>query len=99
MFLMFRSSTRITSKRRAMPVDVFSHQSLRRSVSRAFSRATAIFALPRRADPRAARASLRWRRRSRARSRTVRPGFLFAGQLEPVSGHANIMPDIDSFER
>ena len=41
MFVMFRSSTRITSKRRAMSVDVFSAQSLRRSLSRAFSRATA----------------------------------------------------------
>ena len=73
-FLMFRSSTRITSKRRAMPVDVFSAQSLRQSLSRAFSRATAILALPRRFDPRAVRASLRWRRRSRACSRAPRPG-------------------------
>ena len=74
MFLMLRSSTRITSNRRAMPVDVFSHQSRRRSVSRAFRRATAVLALPRRADPRLARASLRWSMRSRVCSRAVRPG-------------------------
>ena len=74
MFLMFRSSTRITSKRRAISVDVFSAQSLRRSVSRAFSRATAVLALPRRVDPRLALASRRWRRRSRACSRALRPG-------------------------
>ena len=41
MFLIFRSSTRITSKRRARSVEVFSAQSLRRSASRAFSRAIA----------------------------------------------------------
>jgi hypothetical protein len=62
MFAIFRPSTRITSKRRAMSVDVFSHQSFRRSVSLAFSRAMAVLTLPRRADPRLARASLRWRR-------------------------------------
>src|SRR3984957_18319492 len=120
MLLMFRSSTRITSKRRAMPVDVFSHQSLRRSVSRAFSRASAVLALARRADQRPARARRRWRRRSRACSRALRPGavsvlldrqvpcvpgvravpqqdgFLLAGRLEAVPGHANIIPDIGS---
>ena len=36
--------------------------------------ATAILALPRRFDPRPARASLRWRRHSRARSLALRPG-------------------------
>ena len=39
MFLICRSSTRITSNRRAMSVLAFSAQSLRRSVSRALSRA------------------------------------------------------------
>ena len=41
MFPICRSSTRITSNRRAMSVDTFSAQSLRRSVSRARSRAIA----------------------------------------------------------
>jgi hypothetical protein len=41
MCAMFRSSTRITSNRRARLVEVFSHQSLRASASRAFSRAAA----------------------------------------------------------
>ena len=74
MFPIFRSSTRITSNRRAMPVDTFSVQSLRRSVSRARSRAIACFTRPRRFDPRLARASVRCSRRSRLRSRPVRAG-------------------------
>jgi len=39
MFVIWRSSTLITSNRRAMSVLVFSAQSVRRSVSRALSRA------------------------------------------------------------
>ena len=74
MFLILRSSTRMTSNRRAMLVLVFSAQSLRRSVSRARSRAMASRTRPRRLDPRLARASLRCRRRSLARSGPVRPG-------------------------
>ena len=52
----------------------FSTQSLRRSLSRARSRAIACFTRPRRFDPRWARASVRCRRRSLARSRAVRAG-------------------------
>lgn len=59
MLLIFRSSTRITSNRRAMSVDVFSTQSLRRSFSRALSFATAALTRPRLPDPRLAFASLR----------------------------------------
>ena len=69
-----RSSTRITSNRRTMPVLAFSAQSLRRSVSRARSRAIACLTRPRRFEPRFARASLRCRRRSLLRSRPVRAG-------------------------
>ena len=58
MFLISRFSTRITSNRRAMSVEVFSAQSLRRSVSRAFSRAMAGLTCARRFDPRFALASL-----------------------------------------
>ena len=74
MFVICRSSTRITSNRRAMPVLVFSAQSLRRSVSRARIRAIACRTRPRRFEPRTARASLRCSRRSLFRSRAVRPG-------------------------
>ena len=69
-----RPSTRITSKRRARSVLVFSAQSVRRSVSRARSRAIACLTRPRRFDPRVARASLRCSRRSLIRSRAVRAG-------------------------
>ena len=47
-----RSSTRITSNRRARSVLAFSHQSLRRSASRARSRAIAFLTRPRRPEPR-----------------------------------------------
>src|SRR5690242_11876900 len=59
MLLMRRSSMRITSKRRAISVEVFSHQSLRRSASRAFRRPTASLTFRPRADPRRALASIR----------------------------------------
>jgi tetratricopeptide (TPR) repeat protein len=49
-----RSSTRITSNRRAMPVETFSAQSLRRSVFRARSRAIPYLTRPRRFEPRRA---------------------------------------------
>jgi hypothetical protein len=52
--MIFRSSTRIRSNRRPRPVLTCSHQSLRRSASRALSRAAAAFTRSRRADPRAA---------------------------------------------
>ena len=74
MFVICRSSTRITSNRRAMPVLAFSAQSLRRSVSRARSRAIACLTRPRRFEPRFARASVRCSRRSLVRSRAVRAG-------------------------
>ncbi len=74
MVAIFRSSTRIRSNRRAMPVLAFSAQSLRRSLSRALSRAMACLTWPRRFDPRWARASLRCRRRTRRRCGPVRPG-------------------------
>ena len=51
-----RASMRIVSKRRAMSVVAFSTQSLRRSVSRAFSFAMASFVRARRSEPRSARA-------------------------------------------
>ena len=68
MFLIFRSSTLITSNRRAMPVLVFSAQSLRRSVSRVRSRAIACLTRPRRFESRFARASVRCSRPSLVRS-------------------------------
>ena len=74
MAAIFRSSTPITSNRRAMPVDTFSAQSLRRSLSRARSRAIKCFTRPRRFDPRLARASVRRIRRSLIRSRAVSAG-------------------------
>ena len=52
-----RSSTLITSNRRAMPVEAFSAQSLRVSASRARSRAAARLTRARRFDPGRARAS------------------------------------------
>ena len=60
MFLIFRSSTRITSKRRARSVEVFSHQSLRRSASQALSRAMASLDLfaARRSAPRPSQLAL-----------------------------------------
>jgi hypothetical protein len=73
-FLIFRSSTRIRSNRRARSVLACSAQSLRRSVSRAFSRAIACLIRPRRFDPRVARASLRCSRRSRYRGRAPARG-------------------------
>ena len=81
MFPIFRSSTRITSNRRAMSVETFSAQSLRRSVSRARSRAIACFTRPRRFDPRLARASVRCSRRS---LRPLPPGQ--AGSVQQVPG-------------
>ena len=72
--LTFKSSTLITSKRRARLVEVFSHQSFRRPVSRAFSRATAILTSHLRRDPGRALASLRSNRRRRACSRRESPG-------------------------
>ena len=65
MFLILRSSTRITSNRRAISVLVFSAQSLRLSVSRALSRAMESLTRLRRLEPRRALASLRSRRSSR----------------------------------
>ncbi len=53
-----RASTLITSNRRARPVLVFSTQSRRRSLSRAFSFAIASLVFSRRREPRLARASL-----------------------------------------
>ena len=64
----FRSSTRITSNRAARSVLVFSTQSLRRSTSRALSRAIAALVRARRFDPGRARASLRCNRTSRSAS-------------------------------
>ena len=74
MLLIFKSSTLITSNRRARSVLVFSTQSLSRSVSRARSRAAASRTCVRRSEPRRARASFRSSRRSLFRSGTVRPG-------------------------
>ncbi len=86
MALMFRSSTRITSNRRARPVEAFSAQSLRRSLSRAFSRARDSLTSVRRLDPRLARASLLSSFRSRACSRLLRPGTL---SISPVDSAAD----------
>ena len=74
MFPICRSSTRIRSNRRATSVLAFSAQSLRRSVSRAFSRATACLTRPRRFEPRFARASVRCIRRSLVRYRAAMAG-------------------------
>ena len=70
----WRSSTLIRSNRRAMSVDTFSAQSLRRSVSRALIRARASRTRWRPAEPLLARASLCSSRRRLACSRAVRPG-------------------------
>ena len=74
MFAICRSSTRITPNRRARSALTFSAQSLRRSPSRARSRAIACLTRPRRFEPRPARASVRCSRRSLIRSRPVRAG-------------------------
>ena len=84
--LTFRFSTRITSNRRARSVEVFSHQSLRRSASRAFSRATALLTEARLFDPRLAIASLRSSRASRACSAGSRPGQC---SISPVDSAAD----------
>jgi hypothetical protein len=73
MLLIWRSSTLMTSNLRAMSVEAFSAQSLRRSVSRARSRAMACLTRLQRFEPRRARASLRSSRRMRFWSRAVRP--------------------------
>jgi len=59
MLAMRRSSTRITSNRRARSVETFSHQSFRASASRALRRPMAALMRTRRQLPRLARASLR----------------------------------------
>ena len=66
-----RASMRIVSKRRAMSVVAFSTQSLRRSLSRAFSFAIANFVRTRRLEPRSARA----RRCCRTLTRLASPGL------------------------
>ena len=86
MFLIWRSSTLIRSNRRAMAVEVFSAQSLRRSVSRARSRAMARFTPTLRFDPRRARANLRSSRRS---LRRCRPSNLGACSRSPVERAAH----------
>ena len=85
MLLIFRSSTRITSKRRAMSVLAFSAQSLRLSVSLVRSRAMVRSTRPRRFDPRRARASLRCRRRTRRCSRQVRPGACSSSPVDSAA--------------
>src|SRR5436190_19989878 len=75
MFWIFRFSTRMKSNRRAKSVLVFSTQSLRRSLSRAFSRAMPSLTRLRRFEPLRARASLRFIRSSLVRSRSVREGM------------------------
>ena len=72
--LTLMSSTRITSKSRASRVLSFSTQSLRRSASRAQSRAVASFTCPRRRDPLRAWANLRCKRTSRFLSLAERRG-------------------------
>src|SRR5271169_3834749 len=89
-----RSSTRITSNRRAMSVLVFSAQSLRRSVSRALSRAIAYLTRPRRFDPRFARASVRCSRCSLVRSRAVRVGQCSISPVDKAADTAT--PRVDA---
>ncbi len=69
---MFKSSTAMTSNRRARSVEVFSTQSLRRSASRALSRAMAALTRARRLDPRSARARRRSNRRHPHLTRAAR---------------------------
>ena len=83
--VMFRFSTRITSNRRARSVLVFSAQSLRRSTWRALSFAMASLTRARRVEPRLARASLRWRRRTRRCRAGLSPGTL---SISPVDSAA-----------
>ena len=67
-----RRGSRRTAAR--CPWTLFSAQSVRRSLSRARSRAIACLTRPRRFEPRFARASVRCMRRSLIRSRPVRTG-------------------------
>src|ERR1035437_5489485 len=83
--LTLRFSTRITSKRRARSVVVFSTQSLRRSPSLAFNRPTRVLTFLRRFDPRAARASLRCSRRSRPASFRLGPPGLVISPVDSAT--------------
>jgi hypothetical protein len=71
MFLMFSFSNRIRPYVRASMVEVFSHQSLRRSASRALSLAAFAYSAAFRSLPFGARAARRWCLRICARSFTV----------------------------
>ena len=72
--LILRSSTRITSNRRARSVPVFSTQSLRRSVSRAFTLAIASLDLAAPVRPAPGLGELALKRTKPARSRPDKPG-------------------------
>src|SRR5829696_9947993 len=76
-----KSSTRITSKRRARSVEVCSTQLVRRSAARAYSRARARFIRARRLEPRLPRDSRRCSRRSRRVSAGCKLG---AARSSPV---------------
>src|ERR1035437_1701163 len=88
--LTLRFSTRITSKRRARPVVVFSTQSLRRSPSVAFNWPIRVLTLRRRFDPRRARASLRCSRRSRSAFFARKPAGLVISPVD--SATATVTP-------
>ncbi len=79
------SSTLMTSNRRARSVVVFSTQSLRRSLSRAFSLATARFVCTRRFDPRLARASRCCNTVNRFDSPRVRPGACSSSPVDSAA--------------
>ena len=86
--VMFRSSTLITSNLRARLVLVFSTQSLRLSVSRALSFATAAFTFLRRFDAQRARPSLRCNRANRAASVNLSPGTRSSSPVDMAAGTA-----------
>src|SRR5450631_4346523 len=86
--LTLRFSTRITSKRRARLVVVFSTQSLRRSPSLDFKAPIRVLTLRRWFDPRAARASLRCSRSNRPASFAPKPLGLVICPVDSASATA-----------
>ena len=83
-----RASMRIVSKRRAMSVVAFSTQSLRRSVSRAFSFAIARFVRARRLEPRLARARRCCNTFNRLASPRLRPGACSSSPVDKAADTA-----------
>src|SRR5690242_12115131 len=92
MLVTSRFSTLTISNRRARPVLAFSAQSLRLSVSRAFSRAMTSLTRPRRFEPRLPRASLRSMRSSLPRGQAGN-AQQFTRRQGRADGHAAVNAD------